>query len=177
MADAAGLGFFLSAPPFAIPSAVAYAAGDLVANNGTAALVVPLKFKVGRESPMRAVTITRARLRKTGVTTANGAFRLHLFSTDPTGTLVGGDNAALQLAGMAPGYLGYIDIAAMQTNGAASNLFSDGAAGHGAPGVGQTITARPLKGDSLIYGLLEARAAYAPTNGETVEVSLEGYAD
>lgn len=172
--SAAGFGFMVSAPTFTIPSATQYAAGDLVANHGTAGSVVPLVFKIGRSGNLRAITITKMRLRKTGTGVSGASFRLHLYRRSPTPA--NGDNAAY-LTDKAADYLGALDVSGMQTLAAGTNIFNDGAAGNGAPVVGQTITVRPLNDDGEIYGLLEARSTYTPTNGETVEVSLEGYAD
>lgn len=171
----AGLVFVVAAPQMIRPAdTTAYASGDLVANNTTAGSVTPLKFRVGRDLK-RGLTIIKARLRKSGTGTSGASFRLHLYRRQPTVT--NGDNGAY-VSNEADDYLGYCQFDGMMTNGAGSNLFSDGAAGNGVPGVGSTIECVPVSGtDPSIWGLLEARGAYTPGNAETFDISLEGYAD
>lgn len=100
--------------------------------------------------------IRRARLSKTGTSTTNASFRLHLYSSSPT--LANGDNGAWSTSEY-DGYLGYIDIVADQA-------FTDGASG--VSGVEEINT-----GTVTVYGLLEALAAYTPSSGETFAVTLE----
>jgi hypothetical protein len=51
--------------------------------------------------------------------------------------------------------------------------FSDGAMGIGAPTVDGPICVELVPGARELYGLLEARGAYAAGDGETFEVTLE----
>lgn len=141
---------------FARPAdTTAYASGDLVANSTTAGSVTPLSFTVAATSGAAAM-IRRARLSKTGTSTTNASFRLHLYSSSPT--LANGDNGAWSTSEY-DGYLGYIDIVADQA-------FTDGASG--VSGVEEINT-----GTVTVYGLLEALAAYTPSSGETFAVTLE----
>jgi len=143
----------------------AYASGDLVANVTVAGSVVPLSFKVGR---INAGTgrITRARLRKNGVSIASASFRLHLYKVSPTAS--NGDNGAWLTTEST--YLGALDITM-------DRVFADGAKGFGVPLVGAFIAFDCAAGSQLIYGLIEARGAYAPVSGETFTATLEVDAD
>jgi hypothetical protein len=159
----AGLSFSVGAPQFTRPNdTTAYASGDTVANNTAAGSVTVLQFQAGKDQG-RGGIITRCRVKKSGTGTTGAAFRLHLFAAAPTPA--SGDNAAFSSSGAAD-YLGYLDVEAMQA-------FTDGAAGHGAPGVAQAIQFRPAAGSMVLYGLLEARGAYTPAAQETFDVSLE----
>lgn len=157
-----GLVRVIQAPRFTRPAdTTAYASGDLVANSTAAGSVVPLVFDVGRETK-KGVIITKARVRKSGTGVTGAAFYLHLYRRQPTVT--NGDNGAF-LSNEADDYLGCFSIASMMA-------FSDGAAGNGAALVGSCMLAKPVVGNTL-YGLLEARGAYTPANGETFDVGLE----
>lgn len=138
----------------------AYASGDLVANSTTAGSVAALTFtNVGRIAGAGGM-IRRARIKKSGASVTTASFRLHLYSSAPT-TIANGDNGAWQTDGAA-NYLGSLDITC-------DKAFSDGAVGNGIPTVGAEINFT----SQTIYGLLEARGAYAPANGEAFDVSLE----
>lgn len=141
----------------------AYTDGDLVANHATAASVVALKFAV--TAGQAGVLIRRARLRKSGTSNTNAAFRLHLFQGNPAPT--GGDNAALAVSAIRE-YLGYIDFSTMA-------VWADGCVQHGVPAVGSEICAVPNNG--AFYGLLEAKGAYTPASAETFAVQLEALLD
>jgi hypothetical protein len=52
--------------------------------------------------------------------------------------------------------------------------FTDGAAGQGTPVNGNEINFLLASGQ-IIYGLLEARAAYAPANAEVFTAAIEVY--
>jgi hypothetical protein len=142
-----------------------YASGDLVANNTVASSVTPMSFAIGRGALGKGGMIRRVRLRKSGTSTTNAQFRLHLYSSSPTQTGAGGagtgDNAAWSTDGVSS-YVGAFDITV-------DKAFTDGAAGNGAPMVGSEVN---FTADTY-YGLLEARGAYTPANGETIEVLLE----
>lgn len=136
----------------------AYALGDLVANDTTAASVTPMSFAVARATGLGAM-MRRARVRKTGTATASALFRLHLYTATPTVT--NGDNGAW-LSDNGANYLGAFDITV-------DKAFSDGAAGNGAPLIGSEINTVA----DTVYGLLEARAAYTPGSAEVFTITLE----
>jgi hypothetical protein len=144
----------------------AYASGDLVANSTTAGSVVAMSFTVARVAA-GSVCIRKARLQKSTTTTANAAFRLHLYTAAPT--IANGDNAAWSTT--RAGYLGSIDFAS-----ANALAFSNGAAINGLPVLGSEMSVKLASG-STIVGLLEARAAYAPGNAEVFEIELETFQD
>lgn len=139
----------------------AYAVGDMVANSTTAGSVVPMSFTVNTASG-RAIYISRAVLKKstTGVTAPN--FRLHLYTA--SATIASGDNAAYSTT--QSGHFCDIDI-----NMPTTDLFSDANDGIGAPNVGTVCSIVPTA--QIIYGLIEARGAYAPGNAEVFTVNLE----
>jgi hypothetical protein len=139
----------------------AYAVGDLVANSTTAGSVTPLSWTVGRVND-GYVTIRRARLKTSSTSVTNAQFRLHLYGATPTVT--NGDNGAWLSTQST--YLGWIDITV-------DKVFSDAAEGIGVPTAGSEIIAPCLSGAATIKGLLEARAAYTPTNAGTFTVELE----
>jgi hypothetical protein len=113
-------------------------------------------------------SIRRIRLRKSGLSVTLAQFRLHLYTASPTQTGAGGantgDNAAWSTDGVA-NYLGALDVT-MDRN------FTDGAAGNGIPVNGNEINFS-LSSGQIVYGLLEARAAYSPANAEVFTASLE----
>lgn len=143
----------------------AYASGDAVANSTTAGSVVPLSWPVTSDMGGSGM-VRRARLTKSGTTVTNASFRLHLFTDSPT--TAAGDNAALSLAGVA-GWAGYIDL----DLSALTNIFTDGAKAIGTPATGAEINFDLPTTAVKLFGLLEARAAYTPTSGETITVDLE----
>jgi hypothetical protein len=144
----------------------AYASGDLVASSTTAGSVTPLSFTAARVAA-GSFSVLRGRIKKSGTSATNAAFRIHLFTVSPTVT--SGDNGAFAIATGIAGYLGYLDVTSMQTAG-------DGCMGHGAPNVGSAIVV-DLSSGQVIYGLLEARGAYTPDNAETFDVCLEVFQD
>lgn len=136
----------------------AYAVGDLVANSTTNTSVTPMEFAVGRDGGSGGM-LRRVRIRKTTATIANAQFRLHLYSAAPACS--NGDNGAW-LTDQAANYIGSFDISC-------DKAFTDGAAGNGLPTIGSEINFT----SDTIYGLLEARGAYAPGSAEQFVVSLE----
>ena len=136
---------------------IAYASGDLIANSTAAASVVPIGFANVQRNAGGLSRIRRIRLRKTGAGIANCTIRVHLFAGSAP-TLGSGDNAAMAIASGSAAYLGSADIVVGQT-------FADGAAGQ--------LAADVLTTGNTLYGLLEARAAYAPASAETFHVALE----
>lgn len=145
----------LTAAAFTRPAdTTAYASGDLIANSTTAGSVAPIDL-----GATQGLWVRRARLRKTTATVANATIRVHLFSAAPTVT--NGDNGAI-LANAASGWLGALDVNC-------DLALTTGAVGAGKPNAGDEIV---VPGGPL-YALLEARAAYAPGNGEQFTLSLE----
>lgn len=133
----------------------AYAEGDLIANSGTAGEVVALQF--GRDgSAFRA--IRQARLHKNSNTTTGASYRLWLLSADPTVTA--GDNGAIA-GNWSASVIGVLEgsTAYAATDGAVVLLDAPGGVAPIASGI--------------IYGLLEARAAYTPTSEEVFTVTLD----
>jgi hypothetical protein len=143
---------------------IAYASGDLVANNTTAGSVTPLSFASAVRASGGVGRIERVRLRKTGTSLTNAAFRIHFFNAAPTG-IVNGDNGAW-LTAMA-GYVGAADVTC-------DRAFSDGAEGAGVPLTFCPITYQ-LNGGTTLYALIEARGAYTPVSGETFTVLVENF--
>lgn len=144
----------------------AYASGDLVANSTVAGNVIPLSWATAARIAGGSFIVRRCRLAKSTAVIANAAFRLHLYSTSPVVT--NGDNGAW-LSTQAATYLGSLEVSYMLA-------FSDGATGIGSPLVGMDISI-DLAAGQTIYGLLEARGAYAPGNAETFTAVLELYQD
>lgn len=142
----------------------AYASGDLVANNTAAASVVPLSWTAAR-TVTGLFQVRAALMRKSDAGVTNAQFRLHLFSATPT-IATTGDNGVF--ASVVTGYtthLGFIPITVAQ-------VFAAGSTGRGVPNEGQEILAVAGAG-RLLYGLLEARAAWTPTSAEVLTVDLE----
>lgn len=140
---------------------VAYAAGDLVANSTTAGSVVPLNVVVG--DPFSTVMIRRMTFRKSGTSTSNAAFRVHVFTSAPTVT--NGDNGALDIATGAASYIGNFSVGAVRG-------MSDGVVGFGLPDIGADIAA-VLDSAGKLYCLVEALAPYTPASAETFTLTFE----
>jgi hypothetical protein len=141
----------------------AYASGDLVANSTTAGSVVATELRAVGQYPGGASIVRRAVVRKSGTSTTNAAFRLHLYRGS-TITAANGDNGAWSTNQVA-NYLGYLDVTAMVA-------FTDGAYGSGVPGFGSEIMVRLASGQS-VYALLEARGAYTPASAEVFTIGLD----
>lgn len=140
----------------------AYAIGDLVANNTTNTSVVPLSWTIARVAA-GSVMIRRVRLKKSTTTTSNASFRLHLYRTSPA-TITNGDNGAWSTS--YSDYIGAFDITC-------DRAFTDAAHGSAGNPLNGTDICLKLSSGSTIYGLLEARAAYAPGSEEVFTVELE----
>lgn len=164
-----------TAPTFTRPNdTTAYTAGDLVANSTSNASVVPLRFDFLTDRAM-PLFLTHYRLRKSTNTTANGTFKLHLFSAAPTFT-TNGDNSAMSgntnlaattdplcqmIGGGGGGFVGAgVVIGVPMSN---SLVYSD-----------HIIQMAPSGGVFTIYGVLEALAGYAPGAQETFSVTVFG---
>ena len=147
-----------SAPTFTRPGdTLAYASGDLVANSTTAGSVTALQFSAAQIASA-SFQVRRARIAKSGTSVTSASFRLHLYAASPTPA--NGDNGAWS-TNQAANYLGSVDVTV-------DKAFTDGAAGQATT----EINARGASG-GVIYGLLEARAAYTPASAETFTVSIE----
>ena len=140
----------------------AYASGQLVANSATAGSVTPMSFTVGGNSMPGQFRLSRIRLFKSGTSSSNAQFRLHLYAASPT--VANGDGGTWS-SNLAASYLGSIDVASMKA-------FTDGCADVGDDAAGSEHWIR-LPAGTVFYGLLEARAAYTPVAGETFTVTLE----
>lgn len=138
-----------------------YTSGDLVANSATAGSVVPMQFSVARTAGGSGM-IRRARLRKTGTTITDAVFRLHLYRASPVAT--NGDNGAW-LTTQSANYVGSIDVIC-------DKVFSDGASGNGAVPIGSEINFK-LPSGQVLFGLMEARAAYVPASAEAFSWEIE----
>lgn len=140
----------------------AYASGNLVANSTTAGSVVPLTFALGNSFGPGSFRMTRARISKTGTSATNANFRLHLYQSAPVPT--NGDGGAW-LTTRAADWLGNIDVTSMLA-------FADGCCGTGSAAAGSEMFLKLASG-AIVYGLLEAKAAYTPVSGEVFTVTLE----
>lgn len=141
----------------------AYVFGDLVANSVTAGSVVPSTIAAARGTDTSS-TILVCKLLKTGTSTTNAIFRLHLYNTSSI-TCANGDNGAWS-TNQAANYIGSMDVTVDKS-------MTDGAIGIGYPTVGSTLAFSPASGTSNIFCLLEARAAYTPANAEVFTPILE----
>lgn len=142
----------------------AYAVGDLIANSTTAGSVAPMSFANIARVAAGAASIIKARLSKTSTGITGASFLLHLYGASPTVT--NGDNGAW-LSAQALTYLGAFEFSL--TN---MKVFSDGVSCNGITQTGYPITV-DLASGTTVYGLLEARGAYAPGNAETFTITLE----
>ena len=143
----------------------AYTSGDLIANSTTAGSVTPFTFYIPEG---RGLKVWRAKLDRSNTSVTNASFRLHLYKDSPT--CANGDNGAWSTT--RSGYINSIDIVGT------SPAFTDTASASGV-WVNNSVFA-PLMVvtdvDQIVYGLLEARAAYTPASGETFSVTLIGEA-
>jgi hypothetical protein len=144
----------------------AYVSGNLIANNTTAGLVVPLSWATGFQTVGSKCQIKRATIFKSGVSVALFKAYLHLFGALPVPTV--GDGAAFATSGAAS-YLGYILCDGTTNPG---QVFTDGAAAIGSPVAGNELSFQ-LQVNHTIYGLLQANAAYVPLSAEVFTVSLD----
>lgn len=143
----------------------AYSVGDLISNSTTAGSVTNFQFTVGRYNGGSGVVIG-AQIQKTSNVITSASFRLHLFNNAPTYT-AGGDNSLLSsvVVGSSAGYLGYIDVPVMVG-------FSDVSWGSGSPDNARGSIPYATVAQ-VLYGLLEARAAYGPASAEVFTPYLD----
>ena len=144
----------------------AYASGDLVANSTTAGSVAAMSLTVTRVAAGSCI-LRKIKLHKSGTSTTNASFRVHLFRAAPS-TVTNGDNGVFSVSGVAD-YLGAMDITM-------SRAFTDGAVGFGVPLVGSELSVKLASG-TTIAALIEARGAYTPASAEVFTVTLEDLQD
>jgi hypothetical protein len=140
----------------------AYADGDLVANNTTAGSVAAMEFTFLNRN-QRSCCVRGVRINKTSTGVTGSTFRLHLFSSSPG--VANGDNSAFVPSTMA-GWLGRVEVLVDEPGTA-------GAAGRAAIADGIHIALTGPQTSVTLYGLLEAKGAYAPGNAEVITVTLE----
>jgi len=133
----------------------AYASGDLVANSTTAGSVTPMQFILPAERGGH-IHIHRCRLRKSGTSITNAAFRVHFYTAAPV--FSNGDNG-VYVSTQPDAYLGSIDV----TIGLA---FASDAVGWGGALTDALAIAEDLNVGATIYVAVEARGAYTPESGE-----------
>lgn len=151
---------------FARPAdSTTYADNDLISNSTTSGSVVALSWALPSNAPSEIPVI---RLSLDHPSRTNATFRLHLLHTIPT--FAAGDNSIVSTA-VATGQ-GFL-IAAYE--GTLTTLTADGASGLLVPvdGIVRPFRKNPTANvTTTLYGFLEAKAAYAPKNGGTIEAVL-----
>ena len=143
----------------------AYAFGALMASSTTAGSIVVPTAAVARANNTVGAIVS-VTLAKSSNATTNAIFRIHLFSQAPTFTA--GDGGTFQGNFTTTGYLGAFDVSVDQ-----SGTSGTGSVGQGAPKIGAEVPFTPAGGTQNIYWVLEARAAYTPTSGETFTPTFE----
>lgn len=140
----------------------AYAVGDLVANSTTAGSVVALSW--ANFSTSGSFYPVAVLLRKSGTSTTNAQFRVHLYSVAPT-VATTGDNGvyATNVAGNA-NWIGSYD-------GTMAAGHSDGCSVTCVPTEG-VIDPGDLGQNPTVYALIEARGAYTPSANEVFTAVL-----
>jgi len=140
----------------------AYAAKDAVGDSTSAPTVLSFTNAVRISGGTGYVVGARI---NTSQTTCVARFRLHLFRTTPTAI---NDNGAFTLldANFAT-RLGYIDFAAMQTEGTGSTAANSQNA---------TVRLPIVCGATTLFGLLESLDAFTPASAQTFkfELAIEG---
>lgn len=135
----------------------AYQANDLVANNTTAGNVVPMTFNLGAGGGR----IVRIHIQKSDHTdVANATFSLRLFEDSPT--VANGDNGAISHSVSKHIATVPLTIMVAGTDDAYTTI-----------NLGETnFVGGAFAAESVIYGLLEAEAAYGPAALEVFTVTL-----
>jgi hypothetical protein len=163
-----------SSTQFARPGdTTAYAAGDQISNNTSAASVVPLSFRFRTSGPY--LQIDRALLRKSSTGVTNPSFRLNLYSAIPV-ISVSGDNGLMSAnTTAATTFLGGLSTSGTPTthlDGGVVNLLPFSGSSPFPLPLLVDVSAIVNDGNVVLYGLLEALAAYAPGNAETFNVTV-----
>jgi hypothetical protein len=146
----------------------AYSAGDLVANDSTAANVVPMSFTTTDLADTSMLgTSVRVRINDTGPGTAAATFELWLFHVDPTGQVANGDNGAFSLTSHS-GLIGRF-VGTFILTGAGSMAVLT-------PAEGQTFRVlNPISGTTTVMGLVKTLTAFTPSANSTVyQFAIEG---
>lgn len=160
-------GLIIASSSFTRPNdTTQYAAGDLVANNTVSSSVTPLSFTLFSVRTQHPAKIKRVRIDKSTSVTASATFAVHFYEASPAqGT--SGDNSAI-LPSARDKYLGSVSGISV------ANRFGDGAAGYGSLAAGAEINVHYDNLTSgIIYGLIEATAAYTPGAQEVFKVRVE----
>lgn len=164
-----------------------YTTGDVVTDTTTTADVVPLRFPACRTNGGSGI-ITGGRAIKSSDTTTVSAMRLWLFAASPfaAGSFIA-DNAALDLtyASMAR-FVGCVDLTTWVDAGSMAKCegvitrtripFSKEYVGDSTSLTTGALSVKglpPVPPSRLLYGILEARAAYVPTSAETFRIWLD----
>ena len=151
----------------------AYASGDLVANSTTVADVAPITFSFPEDTTPGNATAKAdksvlqfmgVKLAKSGTSTTNASFRVHLFSQNPCATsplgITNADNGAFSVN--KAGYIGSVDITLLgMKDGAVAVASAD------------MKTFGPE--EATLFAFVEARAAYTPASEEVFTVELSAY--
>lgn len=181
-----------------LANTTAYAAGQCVNDAPAAASAQPLRFPAVRAVNGSGI-ITGGRIIKSSDTTANASFRLWLFANSPF-TLpvsgVGGTYFAdagtinFTFASMAR-FVGFLDFTTFIDAGTMavgegvatrsvvpfSKRFVADKADSTADSLSIAGISQSVPAAQLLYGILEARAAYVPTSGEQFRIWLDVQAD
>ena len=136
-----------------------YGSGDLVANSVTAGSVAAMQFTV-TVAQGRAMKIKTVKLETDNTDAGDATFRFHLYATNPTVT--NGDNGVWLTTEST--HIGFVDLDTLVA-------FSDAIANTTAFDDTQNIYWRLATGE-ILYGLLEARAAYDPKSAEVYTVTM-----
>lgn len=145
-----------------------YAAGDLVANNGTAGSVAMMSFRIKEGG----LWLRRIEIKKSDPDLTGAAFRLWLTS-DSAVTFSNGDNGALSIASST---LPLADVLCALDVTVDKSLTGAGDIGYATfdPGLHALVAASYANGIGTIYGFLEARGTYTPGAQEVFTVTLRG---
>jgi hypothetical protein len=138
----------------------AYALGQLVANSTTAGSVTPLSWTAARIAAGNFF-LRRTRIQLSSKSVTNTAFRVHYYTASPT--IANGDGAAWSTT---------VANLACDTDVTVTDAGTDVSIGYGTPNNGAECNIALASGQTL-FGLVEARAAYAPASGETLTVIPE----
>lgn len=139
----------------------AMASGQLVANSAVNTSVVAMAFSVARNNDA-PTELSQVSIQKSSNVITNASFRLHVYSAAPVIMGAGGDSTTW-VTTLSNSYLGSADVTL-------DKVFSDG--GFGTNALAAPLRVIPLAGNTFVYCLLEARAAYIPANNEVFVVKL-----
>lgn len=144
-------------------STTAYAYGQLWANNATAGSVTFGTVTVAKANN-QACNIIGGILQKSGASTTNAIFRVHLFTAAPTTAVA--DRGAFQANLTLVNEIGYMDCSIL-------NGGSDVSWGTLSPLYNSQISTFPVSGAQTLYFAIEVRAAYTPLSAETLTLTLD----